>query len=120
MNEQQITIGILVSTIFIVALIITFLIILVKLHKRAIGAEKVLKNKEESLRENADELWKLRKLLGDQIPVQPIQKYIKYYSEHKPVEVHMIHKELGIAVISDVGQLNYKVRTVVELLDSSG
>lgn len=57
--------------------------------------------------------------LERQLPQTPFKKHIKYYNSTKEIDVHIISERLGIAIISDVDQLNYSVRLVDELLEDS-
>ena len=111
-TEEQIAVTVVAGTIVIFLLIVAFTIIIVKLHKRAVKAEQNNMSAEKNVMDLTAHLVHYKA----QLPEESEIMYIKYYDSFKKIEVHLRHRRLGIAVVSDVGQLNYKVRLLDELI----
>lgn len=126
--ENQIVSAILIGTIVMI-LLTTFLIIFVvqayKWKKRHAEQSKVLDNLNEDYntaiklskktQEQIEIVLKLNTFLRQQLPLNPVLQSIEYYKDRKNIQVHAFITSLGIAVISDIDQMNYKIKLIAEL-----
>jgi hypothetical protein len=131
MNDKQIIISIIVGT-SMMALMATFIAILVaKYHKLAVKFRDTKKDLEDTIFkfnnnrkmcesiEHANEDLRLAiSVYRGLLPLTPILKSIPYYKERKNVEVHAIIESIGMAVISDINQMNYKTVLIGQLGDA--
>lgn len=123
--EQQITIGIIAGTI-VMLILVSFIIYLVhKLSKERYNHQKdngdkdhAIKSLKDSLKQAIEGKTRCYDQLRDQIPQQPQVKYMQYYKDYKAVHVYAILRDLGIVIISDVDQMNYKIRLIDEVFDN--
>lgn len=127
-TQEQFMWGIISGSIVLVILtgaIVIFVAKAIKYKRQAKNWERQFTNVSvsreflvEDVKNKENNYEKIRDELASQIPKRPFRKYILYYNDTKEVEVHAIIKSIGIAVISDVGQLNYKIKLEAELFDS--
>lgn len=129
MEQHQLMWYILIATGLQIVFVVLIIILFVKLYKykRLYKEELEISNRyaetnntitrQNGTLDNRVEDLTLR--LERQLPQTPFKKHIKYYNSTKEIDVHIISERLGIAIISDVDQLNYSVRLVDELLEDS-
>lgn len=126
MRQDEIAIGIIAGTIVIFILIVFIILLVVRLSKRIREHHALKVNYETLAQHHAAQQNYIKELeadlkgyalLREQLPKTPLRMLIKYYKEWKYVDVHALIHSIGIAVICDPGQMNYRIKMIDELED---